>query len=736
MKRAGLPSYKRILALLGLIAGLLVSIPAPVAQAVNDVQSPCVIGSSSACPAQSPQEIYNLYGTTANGIYWLNVNGIATQTYLILDTNYPDGGMWFLGMKGTKSGNSFTYSSNYWTNQSTTLVPDYNNDVATEAKYNAFNYLPVVKLVGVFKDRDSYGFNTNGSGVLGTNSFGGHTWKEDISSQSMFSRFSTTGILYSATNTMSRFDLYRETNSATGKLVFAYQYGYAKYGYAYSNGAATYRWGIAFNNETDDAHIDSSDAQAGIGLSGYSAASVFSYTDSYGYAINGSNGALNGPTATYPSGFQIWGKMAAPSLATPGALTVSNQGGGNVQVSFAASSGATEYAIQYKTAGSNWNTGTTVRLTNPGASPSAVITGIANGSYDFRVFARAANDSSAGNSYLLAQNIDAVAPTVSSISITSTSGADSIYGAGEVITATVNWSETVTVSGSPRIPIQGLTSKYLTYTSGSGTTATTFSYTVVNGDTNRSGVAILANTLTLNGGTITDAALNAATLSHGAIAASLTNQVDGSPPIAGTPQTSSDGSSITITFNETLSSTTPQVSAITVLVNGVNDSVTSMSIGGSTIRFFLTFQIISSATVSLAYTDPTIGNDASAIQDEAGNDAASISSTSVTNISVTSSNTTATMALNPSSLTAIYRTVTTIRVTTNTSGRVDFYQAGKIIPTCRKVATSGNIASCSWKPMVHSYISLAARFTPTAVGYVVTNAVPLQIFVTGRAGNR
>jgi hypothetical protein len=40
----------------------------------------CVIGSSSSCPAQSPQEIVNLYGTSTNGSYWLNVNGTARET--------------------------------------------------------------------------------------------------------------------------------------------------------------------------------------------------------------------------------------------------------------------------------------------------------------------------------------------------------------------------------------------------------------------------------------------------------------------------------------------------------------------------------------------------------------------------------------------------------------------------------------------------------------------------------
>jgi hypothetical protein len=737
MKRGDSQSFRATLIAFVIILVQVVGGTLPTASA-NITQSPCVIGSSSSCPAQSPQEIYNLYGTTANGIYWINVNGTATETYLILDTNYPDSGMYFLGMKGTKVSTNFNYSSNYWTSQSTTLnTGSLSDNVSTDAKFEAFNYLPVTKVVGVFKDRNSYAFNSSGSGVLGSNSFGGHTWAEDISAQTMFSRFTNTGTLYSATGTMTRYNLYRETNSDTGKLVFAYQFGYAKYGFNYSNGSAVYRWGIAFNNENDDPRIDSSDSQAGIGLTSYGAASNFTYSDNLSYAINGGTGQLNGATATYPSGFQIWGKMATPSIAAPATLTRTNLGDGSVRLNIGAVSAATEYAVQYKTTAQQWSAATTVRLTSPSAStPSATLTGLASGTYDFRVWSRATNNSSNTAVTLLSQSVDSSAPTVSSINVTSTPGADSIYGAGETITATVGWSETVTVSGSPRIPIQGLTSKFLTYSGGSGTTSLTFTYVVTNSDLDRDGISITSNTLSLNSGTITDAALNAASLSHLAISSSLLLQVDGSPPTPGTPQTSSNGSTISITVDETLSATAPQTSAFTVLVNSVSNSVSSISISGRTIELALTFSILNSATVTLAYADPTVGNDASAIQDEAGNDAVSIATTSVTNLSTSTRNTTAAISLNPASTTTVFRAVTTIRVTTNTAGRVDFYQSGKIIPNCRNVATLANVANCSWKPSVQYFTNLTARFRPTGSGFQLSQSEVLRIYVTKRAGLR
>jgi Putative flagellar system-associated repeat len=736
MKPGALQNSKRFILALGLIAGLLISIPTPEAVAVNDVQSSCVIGSSSSCPAQSPQEIYNLYGTTANGTYWLNVNGTPTQTYLILDTVYPDGGMWFLGMKGTKSSSNFNYSSTNWTSQSTTLnTNSLSDDVATDAKFNAYNYLPITKVVGVFKDRDSYAFNASGSGVYGTNSFGGHTWKEDISSQSMFSRFTTTGILYSQTSTMTRYDLYRETNASNGKLVFAYQTGYAKYGFAYSFGSATYRWGIAFNNENDDPRIDSSDAQAGIGLTSYGAASVFSYTDSLSYSINGGTGQLNGSTATYPSGFQIWGKMAAPSMAAPTSLTRTTVGNGSVQLNIGAASGAGEYAVQYKLSSNAWSSATTVRLTNPSSTPTATLTGLASGTYDFRVWARGTNNSSNTAVSLSSQVVDSTAPVITDTTYSTSAGSDSVYGKGDSFTVRMTFSETVTVTGSPQIPIQGLTSKFFTYYSGSGTKVIDFNYVIADGDLDSDGVAITSNTLALNGGSIKDLALNDASLNHIGMSAASTFAVDGVTPTVSSVATSASGQTLVITLSETQSTNALTSSLFVITVGGLRDTVTAVTQSGPRITLTLTFAVISSDSVLITYTDPTSANDTYSLQDVAGNDVATFS-LSVTNDSTATTNTTATISLNPASSTAVFRTSTSIRVSTNTAGRVDFYQSGKIIPNCRNIATSSNIASCSWKPMVQSYTYLTARFRPTGAGFQISQSEPLRIYVTKRNGLR
>ena len=156
MKRLALERVSRFLVALTLLLAFIVATPFEKAAANNILSSACQIGSSSSCPAQSPQEIVNLYGTTTNGAYWINVNGTARETYLILDTGYPDSGGWFLGMKGTRAGTSFTYSSSQWTDQATTLnTNSLTDDVSTEAKFHAFNHLPVTRLAAVFEDRAS-----------------------------------------------------------------------------------------------------------------------------------------------------------------------------------------------------------------------------------------------------------------------------------------------------------------------------------------------------------------------------------------------------------------------------------------------------------------------------------------------------------------------------------------------------------------------------------------------------
>jgi gliding motility-associated-like protein len=106
--------------------------------------------------------------------------------------------------------------------------------------------------------------------------------------------------------------------------------------------------------------------------------------------------------------------------------------------------------------------------------------------------------------------IDQTLPTVTSI--TSSPGTGN-KKAGDVIQILVNFSESVTVTNAPKITLEtGSTDVDVSYTSGSGTNQLRFDYTVGAGQNSTDLDYVSSTSLALNGGTIGDAAGNAATL--------------------------------------------------------------------------------------------------------------------------------------------------------------------------------------------------------------------------------
>ncbi len=105
-----------------------------------------------------------------------------------------------------------------------------------------------------------------------------------------------------------------------------------------------------------------------------------------------------------------------------------------------------------------------------------------------------------------ALNID-IAPTVTSLTSTSASGT---YTTTAVINITVNFSKIVNVTGTPQLALNS--GGTASYTSGTGTSALVFAYTVASPQSSTGLDASSTSALTLNGGTITDAATAAANL--------------------------------------------------------------------------------------------------------------------------------------------------------------------------------------------------------------------------------
>ena len=145
---------------------------------------------------------------------------------------------------------------------------------------------------------------------------------------------------------------------------------------------------------------------------------------------------------------------------------------------------------------------------------------------------------------------DKEAPTVSSIAITSdpdendadlgaystgrnsqsSNWASGVYRIGDDVQAMVTFNENVTVTGSPQLELFIGSGNRTAEYEGTDGSAAVFSYTVAEGDSDSDGIAIGANKLTLNSGSIKDAADNDANLSHNALTDQDDHKVDGIRP--------------------------------------------------------------------------------------------------------------------------------------------------------------------------------------------------------------
>ena len=111
------------------------------------------------------------------------------------------------------------------------------------------------------------------------------------------------------------------------------------------------------------------------------------------------------------------------------------------------------------------------------------------------------------------------APSVTGVAITSNAVGDDTYLLGETIRITLTFSEAVDVTGAPRLKIDmdpaEWGEKQAAYHSGSGTASLTFVHEVVEPNISTQGIAVLANSLELNGGSIKSASSDTdAELSH------------------------------------------------------------------------------------------------------------------------------------------------------------------------------------------------------------------------------
>jgi hypothetical protein len=167
-------------------------------------------------------------------------------------------------------------------------------------------------------------------------------------------------------------------------------------------------------------------------------------------------------------------------------------------------------------------------------------------------------------------------PVVNSVSVP----ANGTYGAGQNLDFTVNFSAAVLVDtsgGTPRVSITmnvGGT-VYASYLAGSGTSALTFRYTIVSGESDSDGITVGAS-IDLNGGTIQDAMSINAVLALNSVGSTIGVLVDSIAPTAVGMTVPADGNytdgqnlDFTVTFSEV------------VLVTGTPNIPITLDVGGS-----------------------------------------------------------------------------------------------------------------------------------------------------------
>lgn len=227
--------------------------------------------------------------------------------------------------------------------------------------------------------------------------------------------------------------------------------------------------------------------------------------------------------------------------------------------------------------------------------------------------------------------VDATVPGVSG---TIAVPANGTYVEGETLNFTVTFDDTITVTGTDStlgLTIGG-TSRDATFASKTANSIT-YSYTVQAGDNDGDGIAL--NGISLNGGTILDGAGNNASL---ALAGHVPDTTGVLVDTAGPSFVSAsvNGATLVMTYSDAGlldAVNAPAAGAFTVMAGGAPVSVTAVAVNAAahTVTLTLASPVAAGAAVTVAYGDPSGGDDANAIQDAGGADAVSLAAASVTN---------------------------------------------------------------------------------------------------------
>jgi hypothetical protein len=348
---------------------------------------------------------------------------------------------------------------------------------------------------------------------------------------------------------------------------------------------------------------------------------------------------------------------------------------------------------------------------------------------------------------------------VSVTNITSSS-ADGEYATGDTLNISVTFSETLTVTGSPLLPLEtGNTDANATYVSGSGSPTLTFTYVI---QANRGSPDLTvpsATSMALNGGTIVDSLGVTPYLYLQKYLSSTVGSLSynknisfNTVKVTNVTSTSANGNYSTgevINIQVQLSGSATytcggDLSLRSQTLSAQNATVSSGS-GTSTLNYSYTVQSADYATdLDYAYTTSLRPAGCNTLKDANGVEITytlpspgAIGSLAYNkNISLNIPVTTVSLALVSGGAAAAYRATTPVAATVSVAGKVRFFVNGKKIPGCTGVSSMSLISTCNWRPSNHGTVLLQARLTPTNVSFEGSNSSLLSVFVSRRSASR
>jgi len=343
------------------------------------------------------------------------------------------------------------------------------------------------------------------------------------------------------------------------------------------------------------------------------------------FTVTATDNNASAATGTATLTVNITGVNDLPTDISLTATSVSQSGGANTTVGSLsttdADTGDTHTYTLVSGVGDTNNglfniSGTSLRATNAGS--------MTPGTYTVRV----QTTDAASATYAEAMTItvvDDVTPTVASVSVP----ANAWYVAGQNLDFTVNFSESVTVvttGGTPRIALTvGTTTVYADYVSGSGTSALVFRYTVQANDLDTNGITV--GNLSLNGGTLADAAGNNAVLTLNSVGSTSAVLVDAVTPSApSTPDLALASDSGTSGTDNITSDTTPTFTGTAE----ANSTVTLYDSDGTTVLGTATADGAGAWTITSSTLASGSHNITVKITDAAGNTSAASSPLAIT----------------------------------------------------------------------------------------------------------